>query len=112
MNTQALLIETLLAGFFAIACFRARSQSHDIRGVAPRKLFVLLDRLQRLRMTRWQWCSMVLLLVVTRYQHGQPLIAEFTALAQFILFLALPSAKVTAQSDAKHGPLREALRRS
>ena len=113
MDAQALLIESLLAGFFAIACFRARSQSPETRGIAPRKLFVLTGRLERLRMTRLQWCSMVALLIVARFQHGQqPLIAEFTALTQFLLFLALPSAKVSTQAYPQQKSLREALRRS
>ena len=91
MKTQAILIEVLLAGFFAVACFKARA-SMDIR-VASREIFVLTDRIERLRRTRWQWCSMVLLLVLVRLQQGAPLLAEVTALAQFVVFLALPAAK-------------------
>jgi hypothetical protein len=91
MSTQALLIEFLLSGFFAIACFRARAESLNTHGFAPARLFVLTDRLERLRRTRWQWCAMVLLLVVVRLQFGTPLVAELTGLAQFIVFLALPS---------------------
>jgi hypothetical protein len=91
LNTQALLIEFLLSGFFAIACFRARAESPSSHGFAPAKLIVLTDRLERLRRTRWQWCSMVLLLVVVRLQLGTPLLVELTGLAQFIVFLALPS---------------------
>jgi hypothetical protein len=90
MGTQALLIESLLSGFFAIACFRARAESLSTRGFAPARLFVLTDRLERLRRTRWQWCAMVLLLVVVRLQFGTALVAELTGLTQFIVFLALP----------------------
>ena len=61
--------------------------------VTPRALFVLTDRLERLRLSRWQWCSMVALLVVVRMQRGVPMIVELTALAQFILFLSLPAQK-------------------
>ena len=96
MSTQALLIEFLLSGFFAIACFRARAESPNMRGFAPAKLFVLTDRLERLRRTRWQWCAMVLLLVVVRLQLGAPLLVELTGLAQFIVFLALPSQRTPA----------------
>ncbi|HEY3703495.1 MAG TPA: hypothetical protein VGL22_00435 [Terracidiphilus sp.] len=93
MNTQAVLIEVLLAGFFAVACFKARSNaSLDLR-VAPRSLFVLTSRIERLRQSRLQWCSMVLLLFLVRMQQGTPLMAELTALAQFVLFMALPTAK-------------------
>jgi hypothetical protein len=36
---------------------------------------------------------MVLLLVLMRVQIGTPLVAELTVATQFIVFLALPSAK-------------------
>lgn len=93
MATQALLVEILLSAFFAVACFRARAESHSALGLAPQKLFVLTDRLERLRRSRWQWFAMVLLLVLVRLQLGVPLFAELTALAQFIVFLALPASK-------------------
>ena len=93
MTTQALLVEVLLSGFFAIACFRARAESFDIIRSTPRALFGLTDRLERLRRSRWQWFAMGLLLVVVRVQQGTPLVAELTVLAQFIVFLALPTHK-------------------
>lgn len=93
MSTQALLLELLLSGFFAVACFRARATAFDSVKVAPAALFILTNRLERLLRTRWQWASMVLILVVARMQWGVPMVAELTALAQFILFLALPSQK-------------------
>ncbi len=96
MGTQALLIEFLLSGFFAIACFRARGESTNAHGFAPLRVFVLTDRLERLRRTRWQWCAMVLFLVVVRLQLGTPVVAELTGLAQFIVFLALPSQSAPA----------------
>lgn len=97
MGTPALYVEILLSAFFAIACFRARAESSGFQGMAPSRLFVLTDRLERLRRTRWQWCAIVLLLVVVRLQMGTPMVAEVTALAQFIVFLALPSQKASAQ---------------
>jgi len=97
MNSQALLIEMLLSGFFAVACFRARSKSFGSRGVAPRKLFVMIGRLERLRLTRWQWCSMVMILLLARTQQGHALVAELTVLAQFVLFLALPAESAPAR---------------
>ncbi len=91
LNIQALLVELLLSGFFAVACFRARATAlNDIR-MAPRALFALTDRLERLRRTRWQWCSVILVLIVVRLQRGAPMVAELTALAQFGLFLAFPT---------------------
>ena len=93
MDIQALLVEILLSGFFAVACFRARAKSPTVRGLAPQRLFVLTDRLERLSRTRWQWFAMVLLLFVIRKQMGAPLVVELTALTQFLVFLALPSIK-------------------
>jgi len=61
--------------------------------VTPSALFVLTDRLERLRRSRWQWCAMVALLVLVRMERGVPMIAELTVLAQFILFLSLPTQK-------------------
>jgi hypothetical protein len=91
MTREALLVEFLLSGFFAIACFRARStNAHDLR---PRDLLFLSDRLSRLSRTRWQWCAMVLVLVFARMQIQAPIVAEITCLAQFVLFLALPTNK-------------------
>lgn len=102
MITQALLVEMLLSAFFAIACFRARAEEPSMNSLAPQRLFILADRLERLRRSRWQWFAMVLLLVMLRMQSGTPLMAEITVLAQFILFLALPS----------HKPAGAVLRRS
>ena len=97
MSTQALLIEMLLSGFFAVACFRARANTLDSMRIAPRALFVLTDRLERLRRSRWQWFSMVLLLVLVRLQRGTPMVAELTVLAQFIVFLSLPTQKASLE---------------
>lgn len=93
MNTQALLAELLLSGFFAVACLRARAESPSLQGLAPGRLLALTGRLERLRRSRWQWFCMVLLLGLMRMQMGAPLVAEITAAIQFLVFLALPSAK-------------------
>lgn len=96
MNKEALLVEMLLSGFFAIACFKARlSNARDLRLL---DLFFLADRIERLRRTRWQWCSMVLLLVFVRLQMQTPIVAELTVLAQFVLFLLLPTGKQVAEA--------------
>lgn len=110
MNTQALLVEVLLSAFFAIACFRARAESPDIRGLAPQRLFVLVDRLERLRRSRWQWFAVVLLLFAMRKQTGAPLVVEITVAAQFLVFLALPSQKSTPHKLPAHKTRREVLR--
>lgn len=110
MGLQAILVELLLSGFFAVACFRARAESPDLRGLAPQKLFVLTSRLERLRRSRWQWCAMVMLLIVVRMQRGTPVIAELTVLVQFLLFLALPS-DGSSKADLPLRSVREVLRR-
>ncbi len=101
MGTQGLLVEFLLSAFFAVACFRARCDSPGLHGLAPQRLFVLADRMERLRRTRWQWFAMVLLLVLVRLQLGTPIVAELTAVVQFIVFLALPSQKAAAEARCR-----------
>jgi hypothetical protein len=110
MGLQAILIELLLSGFFAVACFRARAESPEMNGLALQKLFMLTDRIERLRKSRWQWCAMVMLLIVVRMQQGTPILAELTVLMQFILFLALP-AKSSSKLAFAQKPVREAMGR-
>jgi hypothetical protein len=86
-------MELLLSGFFAIACFRARATGIENVGVAPRALFAMTDRVERLRRSRWQWFAMILLLVVIRIESGAPMVAEVTVVAQFLLFMLLPTRK-------------------
>lgn len=93
MNHKALLLELLISGFFAIACFRARGGDVNKVAVNPRELLRLTDRLDRLSRTRWQWFSMVLILVFVRLESGVPLVVELTAALQFVIFLALPVQK-------------------
>lgn len=96
-----MLVEVLLSGFFALACFKARAEAPSMHGLAPQRLLMLVDRVERLRRSRWQWFAMVLLLLVLRKQEGLPLVAEVTVMAQFVLFLALPTQKRTAQGTAQ-----------
>jgi len=97
LGTQALFVELLLSGFFAVACFRARATALESIRIAPRTLFALTDRLERLRRSRWQWFSIGLVLIVVRLQRGAPMVAELTALAQFIVFLALPTQSASGE---------------
>jgi hypothetical protein len=93
MNNQALFLELLVSGFFAIACFKARAAAEPGQvALRPRDLLRLTDRLERLSRSRWQWFAMVGILVLVRMQAGVPLAVELTAAAQFVLFLALPIA--------------------
>ena len=111
MGMQAILIELLLSGFFAIACFRSRAGSSDLSGLAPHRLFMLTNRLERLRRSRWQWCALIILLIVARMQRGTPMIAELTVLLQFIVFLALPASKGSSRFAFAQKPVREVLGR-
>jgi hypothetical protein len=90
MNQQNFLVELLLAGFFAIACIRT---SVPVAGgrLDFGSLLRLPGRLERLRRSRWQWFSMVALLLVIRLQKGMPLAAELTVALEFLVFLALPT---------------------
>ena len=93
MESNSLLLELLISGFFAIACFRTRAVSAGNNAISPRNLLRLTSRLERLRKTRWQWFAMVLVLVLVRLQSGLPLVVELTAALQFVIFLALPAQK-------------------
>ncbi|MGH9586315.1 MAG: hypothetical protein ACRD3F_05150 [Acidobacteriaceae bacterium] len=93
MNTNALFLELLLSGFFAIACFRARGGASGRVAARPMDFLRLRDRLERLSVTRWQWFAMVLVVVLVRLQSGAPLMVELTAALQFVIFLALPAQK-------------------
>jgi hypothetical protein len=93
MESKSLLLELLISGFFAIACFRTRAISADSNPMSLRNFLRLTSRLERLRKTRWQWCAMVLVLVLVRLQSGLPLVVELTAALQFVIFLALPEQK-------------------
>jgi hypothetical protein len=93
MESNSLLLGLLISGFFAIACFRTRAASLGSNAMSPRNLLRLTSRLERLRKTRWQWCAMVLVLVLVRLQSGLPLVVELTAALQFVIFLALPAQK-------------------
>ena len=93
MALQALLVELLISGFFAVACLKAREQSSSLRAITPRSLLSLTNRLERLKRSRWQWFSIVLLILLARMQIGRPILAELTALAMFVLFLAAPTSR-------------------
>ena len=105
MDIRPILTELLVSGFFAIACLRARGDDFGQTVRSPREFFRLLPRLERLRRTRWQWFAMVLLLYVMRREIGVPILVELTALAQFVIFLALPVAsKVSTPAGKQSAP--------
>jgi hypothetical protein len=93
MNEEALFLELLISGFFAIACFKARAVERGQIALRPRNLLQLTDRVERMSRSRWQWFAMAGVLVLVRLQTGVPMVVELTALMQLVVFLALPVAK-------------------
>jgi len=93
MNLQGFLLEMLLTGFFAVACMRARVEPIGDGAFRLTDLFAFRGRLERLQRTRWQWCSIALLLIVARIQWKLPLFVEITFLLMLIFFLAIPPRK-------------------
>lgn len=91
MNTETLLAALLFGGFFAVACLRACVPAAPDQRLRPGDLFRLPGRVERLRRSRWQWFSMVLLLLLMRLQQGLPLMLEATIALQLLVFLALPT---------------------
>ena len=92
MNHRIVLLELLLGGFFAVACIRT-CVPHDADSTLKfGTLLRLPGRIERLRKSRWQWFSMVLLLLVCRLQNQLPLVLELTVAIEFVVFLALPAA--------------------
>lgn len=92
MDWKTVLIELMLAGFFAVACFRAQIPTPPERSKNLADFFRLSGRLERLRRSRWQWFAMVALMLVLRLQAALPPAVELIALIEFVLFLALPKA--------------------
>lgn len=101
MNQRTILIELLLAGFFAVACIRTCMPVSSENKLNFGDVFHLPNRLDRLRRTRWQWFSMVGILLVLRLQQAVPLILEFTVAIQFLIFLALPTRMEATQAAVR-----------
>jgi hypothetical protein len=91
MNVPMMLIETILAGFFAVACIRACVPVSPNGKLAFSDLLRFPGRIERLRRSRWQWFSMVALLLVVRLQAGLPLVLEAIVAVEFLIFLAVPT---------------------
>jgi hypothetical protein len=95
MNHQTMLLELLLGGFFAVACIRTCVPAAADSKLDFGNFLRFPGRIERLRRSRWQWFSMVLVLLIFRLQNQLPLILEAMVALQFIVFLALPSAPET-----------------
>src|SRR5438309_8716897 len=85
------LVELLLGGFFAVACIRASVPAAPGGKLRFGDLLRFPNRLERLRRTRWQWFSMVAVLLAVRMQTGVPTILEAIVAVQFVIFFALPT---------------------
>ena len=90
-NYQIVLLEVLLGGFFAVACLRASVPTLSASRLSFTNFLHMPGRIERLRRSRWQWFSMVALMLVLRLQGALPLVLEGMALVQFVIFLALPT---------------------
>jgi hypothetical protein len=88
---KMILLELLLAGFFAIACFKARGPVASGQKMRFLDVFRLSDRWDRFKRSRWQWFSMVAFMLVFRLQQQLPLALEATALLLLVTFVALPA---------------------
>lgn len=91
MNEKTILIEVLLAGFFAVACLRAHQPLAEESQLRVKDFFRLSGRIARLRSSRWAWFSLVAFMLVLRLQQQLPLITEMIALCEFSVFMALPA---------------------
>ena len=98
MDTKSIFLELLLSGFFAIACLKAKAATGNLRAAKLKDFLRLTDRLERLRRSRWQWFSSVLLLVVVRLQSGLPLVVELTVALQLLVFLSFPTYKTVSRA--------------
>jgi hypothetical protein len=98
-----MLVEVILAGFFAVACIRACVPAAPEDKLSFSNLLRFPGRIERLRRSRWQWFSMVALLLVLRLQAGLPLVLEAIVAAEFLIFLALPTRAGTVKGTRKGG---------
>jgi hypothetical protein len=90
MNLHLMLVEVILAGFFSVACLRACVPASSDGKLSFRDFLRFPGRLERLQRSRWQWFSMVALLLVLRLQQQLPLTLELIVAVEFIIFLAVP----------------------
>jgi len=84
------LLELLLAGFFAVGCIRAHGQFKSGGKMRFAEFFQMTGRLERLRRSRWQWFSIVAIMLVLRLQHQLPPAIEIMVGMMFLIFLVFP----------------------
>ena len=98
-----MLVELLLGGFFAVACIRASVPAAMNGKLRLGDLLRFPNRLERLRRSRWQWFSMVAVLLAVRLQTGVPTILEAIVAVQFVIFFALPTRTGTSMGKGRSG---------
>ncbi len=108
MNLPMMLVEAILAGFFAVACIRACVPAAPGDKLKFSNLLRFPGRIERLRRSRWQWFSMVALLLVVRLQAGLPLLPEAIVAVEFMIFMALPT-KAETPEEKKRGDVNAAI---
>jgi hypothetical protein len=91
MDWKTVVIEILLAGFFAVACLRGSRPLPEGASLQVSDMFHLSGRIERLRRSRWAWFSLVAFMLVLRLQEQLPLVTEVIALLEFSVFVALPA---------------------
>jgi len=77
-------VEALVTALLGITCLLARSPMHASKTNGNS------IRIERLRRSRWQWFSMVVLLFLLRIQNVLPAKVELVVGLQFLIFLVLP----------------------
>jgi hypothetical protein len=100
VNRDTLLVELILGGFFAIACIKACIPDSGGK-LSIANLFRFPGRIERMRRSRWQWFSMVALLLVIRLQKGTPLVLEVMIALQFFIFFAFPTSAEVGEEAHK-----------
>ena len=104
MNQQTMiLLELLLGGFFAVARLRASVPAATDGRPSLRDFLRFPGRLERLRRSRWQWFSIVAVILAVRLQTGVPTILEAIVAVQFVIFFALPTRTGPAQGKGRSG---------
>lgn len=78
------LVEAFITALLGITCFLARSPMQASKANGN---FI---RIERLRRSRWQWFSMIVLLFLLRIQNVLPAKVELVVGLQFLIFLVLP----------------------
>jgi hypothetical protein len=100
---ETIFFELLISGFFAVACIRACVPAAPDGKLSFSDLLRFPGRIERLRRSRWQWFSMVALLLVIRLQTGLPLVLELIVAVEFLIFLALPTRAETTGGTRRRG---------